>query len=335
MSEKPLALLRPYRDEEARANLHSYINIRDRGGPPVFVGREDILQRLAKDVEECRSNTRGSTCFTRVIQGAPGAGKTSLIEEVQERLGHGIGKSKRFHDAVVVVSVSGGMFFREAFVANRIIEACTGEDFDVQKERSSSTSAQAAAAGFGASHGRTTKERSLEQQIQCAGELWKSVVDRTFINKDDTVLLLLIDEAQSIRGVASESGENHIVMNLHEGSNSTRGLKIVPVFVGLSDTKSVLKNRGISRFPRASAISLGSLSREETEELVSGWMRHEPFGFANLFSNDDIARVSNMIAVASEGWPRHANTYLSELARAVLEHDGSDDLTVDLDEVLN
>ena len=299
------------------------------------MGREEIFQRLAKDVEECRSNTRGSTSFTRVIHGAPGVGKTSLLVELKERLGSGIGGSKRIHDAVVVVSISGGMFFREAFVANRIIEACTGKDFDVQIEKSSSTSAQAGAAGFGASHGRTTKKRALEQQIQSAGELWKSVIDNTSINKDETVFLLLIDEAQSIRGVASESGENHIVMNLHEGADAVRGLKIVPVFTGLTDTVSVLADRGVSRLSRDSVIRLGSLSEEETEELVNRWMQHEAFGFENLFSDTDIARVSKMIAVSSEGWPRHVNGYLSELARSVLEQGVSNELKIDLDDVLD
>lgn len=135
MSENTLKLRRLYRDEEARSNLLSYINSQDRGGPPVFVGRQDIFQHLAQDVEECRSNTWGSTCYSRVIQGAPGAGKTSLIKEIKERLDRGLGESKRTHDAVVVVGFDGGDFFREAFVANQIIEAYTGEDFDVQKEK--------------------------------------------------------------------------------------------------------------------------------------------------------------------------------------------------------
>lgn len=311
----------------------SYINIRDRGSPPVFVGREEIFQRLAKDVEECRSNTRGSTSFTRVIHGAPGVGKTSLLVELKERLGSGIGGSKRIHDTVVVVSISGGMFFREAFVANRIIEACIGKVFDFQIEQISSTSAQAEATGFGASHGRTTKKRALEQEIQNAGELWKSVLDNTSINKDETVFLLLIDEAQSIRGVASESGENHIVMNLHEGADAVRGLKIVPVFVGLSNTVSVLADRGISRLPEEAFTRLGSLTRDETEELVSMWMQRDEFGFENLFSQTDINRVSKMIAVASEGWPRHATTYLRELGSSILDQGERNDPTVDITEV--
>lgn len=333
MSEKPLKLQRPYRDEEARANLLSYINSQDRGGPPVFVGRQDIFQHLTQDVEECRSNTRGSTCYTRVIQGAPGAGKTSLIEEIKERLDRGLGESKRTHDAVVVVGFDGGDFFREAFVANQIIEAYTGEDFDVQKEKTSSKGVQAGAGGSHLSYESVSRERSLEQQIQSAGSLWKPVIDNIPVDKDETVFIFLIDEAQNIRGVDNEDGKNHIVMNLHNGFDTTRGLKIVPVFVGLSDTKSELKKRGVSRLPRSSSLPLGSLTQDESEELVSGWMHHEPFGFENLFSSDDISRVSKMIAVASEGWPRHANTYLSELARSVLEYGAGDSLMLDLDEV--
>lgn len=180
-----------------------------------------------------------------------------------------------------------------------------------------------------------SRERSLEQQIQSAGSLWKPVIDNIPVDKDETVFIFLIDEAQNIRGVDNEDGKNHIVMNLHNGFDTTRGLKIVPVFVGLSDTKSVLKKRGVSSLLRSSSFPLGSLTQDESEELVSGWMCHEPFGFKNLFSSDDISRVSKMIAVASEGWPRHANTYLSELARSVLEYGAGDSLMLDLDEVFN
>ena len=42
-----------------------------------------------------------------------------------------------------------------------------------------------------------------------------------------------------------------------------------------------------------------------------------------------------MIAVASEGWPRHANTYLRVLGRSILEHGVNNDLNIDLDRVFD
>lgn len=339
MSAEPLKLNHPYTDDEARTNLLRFITAKDRAAPPIFVGREEMIERIAFDVANRRQSTDKSECFTIAVNGAPGAGKTSLLGELEKRLNGEIANQERIDDSLVVVVLSGEMLRSETIVANKIIEYYSGGHLDVRKERTTTLTGKGELIGIGASRQRTTKQRSLQQQIENAGLLWQSVIDNTSVNKEDTVFLLLVDEAQNIPGNSSsvkhgERDKNNIVMELHGGSQSTQGLKIVPVFAGLSDTVSVLAARGVSRLPSKSSIKIGALTQDETEELVSRWLRHAPFGFENLFTDSDIDWVSKKIAVTSEGWPRHANAYLRELAVSVLEQSASSGLTLNFDEVL-
>lgn len=297
-----------------------------------------MIERIALDVANRRQSNDKSECFTIAIHGAPGAGKTSLLGEIEKRLNGGSTNQKRADESLVVVVLSGEMLRNETIVANKIIENYSGAHLDVRKERTTTVSGNDELVSNGASRQRTTKELSLQQQIEYSGLLWQSVIDNTSVNKEDTVFLLLVDEAQNIPGNTSsirrgEQEKNNIVMELHGGSQSTQGLKIVPVFAGLSDSVSMLAARGVSRLPSKSSIKIGALTSNETVELVSRWLRYAPFGFESLFADADIERVSKMIAVTSEGWPRHANAYLRELAVSILERGSGSGSVLDLDEV--
>ena len=60
--------------------MRLYANTLERASPPVFVGREDELRSLQAAVELVAgaNNPRG---MTRIVQGVPGAGKSSLCDE--------------------------------------------------------------------------------------------------------------------------------------------------------------------------------------------------------------------------------------------------------------
>ena len=331
MSEKSLYLLRPYDDDEVRANLREFVESADRDPPPVFAGREEIIDRITKAVTRCRLNTIDTACFTHVIHGAPGAGKTSLLTEIRRRLGDGNGAV----GPLTVVFVEWDELSDKARLASKFVNAYHHLEAHISAAKTTTTT-KIEYQGNGDQRQTSTSESSIIEQTQSEAGLWGTILEKIPNALDEAVFLLLVDESQNIEGdISGPTGKNTIVANLHTGFNRTDGLKIAPVFAGLSDTVSVLADRGVSRLSRDSAIRLGSLSEEETEELVNQWMRHEAFGFDNLFSDADIARVSKMIAVSSEGWPRHVNGYLSELARSVLQQGMSNDLKIDLDDVLD
>lgn len=334
MSENILKLQRPYTDEEARANLRDFVDTEDRDPPPIFVGRDEIMDRVGREVTRCRSNVKPDACFTIVIQGAPGCGKTSLLAEIKNRLGSQENNS-RVGNPVIAEKIPGDFLSSPETVANHLIEACKGKYLEVQKEKQTSVSGRVGPKWLSIGGKKTTKVKRLQDQIDDAGSLWHSVKVNTNIDLKNTVLLLLIDESQNI-GISDPSdpsGRNSIATALHNGFGATQGLKIVPVFAGLSNTEQVLGKRGISRI-RGSPIQLGGLSDDETRELVTAWLQHSDYGFSNLFSSEDISRVSKIITVASEGWPRHVNTYLLELGRSLLEHGALEDGKVDLTEAL-
>ena len=332
MSEKPLTLQRPYQDEEARANLRSFIRLEDRASPPIFVGREEIIAKIVEDVSECRLNTDETACFTRVIYGAPGAGKTSLLSEIMNRLDGDNGSVGPLN----VVSLEWNELSDKFSVAKAFIDTFRGRRLNAREEKTTTTTTKLGLKGTGVERQTTTSENTIELQIKSSCSLWSTILENGSTEPENCVFLLLVDESQNILADTPDpTGKNTIAANLHAGFKATAGLKIVPVFAGLSDTETVLAERGISRLPRSSSIHLGTLTMDETEEMVDGWMRYEAFGFENLFLEADIKRVSKMIAVASEGWPRHANGYLNELARSVLEMPIGSDSNIDLDEVFD
>ncbi len=330
MSEKPMKLQRPYLDEEARGNLREFVESTDRDPPPVFAGRTEIIDRVTKSVGRCRLNTTDTACFTHAIHGAPGAGKTSLLTEISHRLGSENGSS----EALTVVNLQGDEISRPDFVASEFIKAHSGSYPDVLKMKTTSTTTKVGAYGSGVEHQRSGAESTIVQQIDAGSSVWRAIRENTTI-AEHHVFLLLVDESQNIEGVnPDKNSRNHVVTNLHAGFGTTNNLKIVPVFAGLSDTVSVLAERGVSRLPEGGSIRLGSLSQDDTEELVKRWMHHKAFGFENLFQDADIQRLSKLIAVASEGWPRHVTTYLREFGVAILDVGLTEDLKVDLDAVI-
>lgn len=316
MSEKPLNLLRPYHEDEARTNLREFVESTDRDPPPVFAGREEIIDRVTKAVTRCRLNTIDTACFTHVIHGAPGAGKTSLLTEIRQRLGGENGSV----GPLTVVSVEWDELSDKARLASKFINAYHHLEPHIPAEKTTTTTKKVGYWGTGYERQTTRSERSIKDQTLSEGGLWGTVLEKMPNAPEEAVFLLLVDESQNIEGdISGPTGKNTIATNLHAGFRRTDGLKIVPVFAGLSDTESVLADRGVSRLPEGASIQVGSLSEDETEELVKGWMRHEAFGFEDLISDADVQRLSKMMTVASEGWPRHVTTYLRELGGSILD----------------
>ena len=331
MSEKPISLQHPYTNEEARDNLARFIRAQDRATPPVFVGREDVLNEITQAVEDCRTTTDPIECFTRVVYGPPGAGKSTLLQEIRQRLGSEYGSS----GALTIVSLQGDELARPGFVTSAFIKELSGSYPDVLGSKTISSNVKAGTSGTGLELLSTESEIMIDQQIEAGSSVWRAIRENTSI-PENHVFLLLVDESQNIEGVGQDRiGKNYIVSNLNAGFRTTNNLKIVPVFAGLSNTREVLGDRGVSRIPEDGSTYLGALTQGETEALVSGWMRYEAFAFDNLFTDKDTRRVSKMIAFASEGWPRHANTYLRELARSVLEAGVTNEWEVDLNDVFS
>lgn len=70
--------------EEWRDRLRHYVRRSDRTAEPVFVGREDIFERVGDCIEKARDRDKVAN-LTIIVSGAPGAGKSAFIAECMRR----------------------------------------------------------------------------------------------------------------------------------------------------------------------------------------------------------------------------------------------------------
>ena len=63
-----------------RDRIIEYLRQGEGAPPPVFVGHDTILT----DVLTTAKDSAGKPKMTRIVQGAPGAGKSSLLHEMQK-----------------------------------------------------------------------------------------------------------------------------------------------------------------------------------------------------------------------------------------------------------
>ncbi|MCY4328093.1 MAG: hypothetical protein OXC53_10970, partial [Rhodobacteraceae bacterium] len=72
-----------------RARLAEFVDRTDKVEPPVFVGRESVLAKLLKvgrqSWNDSGTGQHGQAGATQIIQGAPGAGKSTILAELVAR----------------------------------------------------------------------------------------------------------------------------------------------------------------------------------------------------------------------------------------------------------
>ena len=68
--------------------LRDFIAAGEKSPPPVFVGREDVISDIlaaAKRAWRPGKGRHGEPGMTRIVHGAPGSGKSSVLGEMQSR----------------------------------------------------------------------------------------------------------------------------------------------------------------------------------------------------------------------------------------------------------
>ncbi len=72
-----------------RAGLAEFVDQTDKMEPPVFAGREPVLAKLLKVAgaswDGSGTGRYGQAGATQIIQGAPGAGKSTILTELARR----------------------------------------------------------------------------------------------------------------------------------------------------------------------------------------------------------------------------------------------------------
>jgi len=242
--------------------------IPDRGPSPYFHGRKEILQNFTNYLKYFEDEKTG-TVF--LIQGAPGAGKTALLDQCE--------KIAQKQDWNTVEIDAPALWDPDAL--NEALRL---------RAKSVSTSVRLGKDYIG-------------------GELridWFRQTLKKMLQSGDRPLLLVLDEAQMLGGSNKPVGHqtsvaSNILKAIHNGK---LGRPVVLLAAGLGTTKSAFVDLEISRFDKKCFIQLGALSKESERAVIQDWLKEE-----GRAKGDPTSWIDS-IANESHGWPQHISSFV-------------------------
>ena len=251
--------------------MRAYATDLERTSPPVFVGREDILDELRFVAERVASdNPRG---MMRVVQGVPGAGKSSLCDEfmasVQGTMLAGrrvlcakLDPSNLAQPPLEMVSKLTDSLPRalaqvpgtQRFVADRHALFAELASAALQVMRRPSVREM-----HDASHGLTAESDLGTCVSAYARRLWPK----------DALVVLAFDEMQECPTTARSQAALRILNEcLHDA-------RILVVCFGLQNTETVLReDLKLSRIPADAVTDIGSLAHGEGRDVLERTLDH-------------------------------------------------------------
>ncbi len=300
-------------DEEG---LRGFTEAGEGSPPPVFVGREIVISDILAAAE--RAWRPGESChgepkMTRIVHGAPGSGKSSVLSEIQSRC-RGAPARPGAPRALILNSVE---LTDVSAVLQRLAEAVNPAESDClfKEERSSfrlDISARPAGIGGGTGWDRSSGKPAAELTLAAFARWaagWNSPGD-TWQGKWDFPLIVAVDEAQRLPP-DHRSPEAAFIQSIHDAAF---GLPLPLVLAGLGDTPDVAGKMGLTR--GLTQHPVGGLSDAETGELMRGFCGR--FGIKTAGAEERLAAL----AAPCEGWPRHLHFALQAFGSAALEAGG-------------
>ncbi|MXX88728.1 MAG: ATP-binding protein [Boseongicola sp. SB0677_bin_26] len=285
--------------------LNRFAKAGDRDAPPYFAGRQEVLEDIEHAAGECwrawQDSRRTTPGATRVIQGAPDAGKSSLLMHL-ERSWSGPGGGA---PAMLLLRDPTDFMNGKAFAERLVNMLRPGRGKEIRTEISKSWQLQGRVPGVGGQLGEESRTGIPDDPINAVlahvpGETWTSPV------------VIAIDEFQA--AVGDETSPHAMVLRkLHTQDYAA---PVVTVLAGLSDTRSTVDRLGISRASIDAVSALGCMSEAETENLIEGWSAH--FGLP-----DGHWQVTMLeLARAGDFWPAHVRNALASFAEEVVRLEG-------------
>ena len=300
----------------AENGLRDFVAAGEGSPPPVFVGREDVISDILAAADRARKpgkRRHGEPKMTRIVQGAPGSGKSSVLAEMQSRCGNAPARP----GAPRVLILNSVELTDISAVLQRLAEAVNpaGADGLFREERrgvrldiSARPGGVGGGAGWDRSSGKPAAEPTLAAFARWAAS-WNSPGD-TRQGKWDFPLIVAIDEAQRLPP-DPRSPEAAFIQSIHDAAF---GLPLTLVLAGLGDTPDVAGKMGLTR--GLTQHPLGGFSDEETSELIRGFCGF--FGIGTTGAEDRLAAL----AAPCEGWPRHLHFALQAFGAAALKAGG-------------
>jgi len=258
---------------------------------PFFAGRKEMIeearQRRDQVFRKVRNGVRNpAEGVTLLFQGAPGAGKTSLLSKLEECL-----------DVPCVGLEVKDLSDPEAILKKTERALATAGMPDVPKRLMD------AVGGISVSVFGTDISLNPSKILEAVGIVTKGCAIAVFI-----------DEIQNVDPDNRQAVE--CLQTLHEGRH---GFPVLPVLAGLGNSRDVLVKVGISRIDPPDGISVGRLTPGEARESVESFMRYFDVRGETGPWVEDVVRRSDL-------WPQHLHNGLRALAGELFECGGNLDL---------
>ena len=256
----------------------------DRGRAKYFHGRKQILRDFNELVERAEEADGGATFL---IQGAPGAGKTALLYECEQRA------EKRGWEAVDISSAA----LWEPNELQRALESKRKFDLD---------GGSAGVSFLGVVNAKI------------AGRMRPPTV-KSLLQEGDAPLLLKLDEAQILgKKDMIPAGKWHtavdVLQSIHNG-NLQR--PVILIAAGLGSTTQAFRALGISRFAESARVELGALGKDTERTVLRDWLTEE-----GKATGDTTAWI-DAISQESHGWPQHILAYVKPALNQLAANKGA------------
>ncbi len=257
-----------------------------------------------------------------VFQGAPGAGKSALMEECMEAVRrHSTPEAPWVAVAMDPSSLESPLDVIEAVVgaanaeSERLREMVSGTSvatmLDDLRDRGKKLYRELSERGggvFGVSVGGRRDEG-----VSAGGAFRKAA---QLLGKYHIVVC--VDEAQNTPVTSNTKG---VMDCLHR---DPQGIPLVAAFFGLSDTQSVLRECGLSRFADERVVTLEPLPHDDSACAIRS--AFDAYGFTG--TQEDREVWVSELAELSQGWPQHINRVAVAAARVINDNGGRIDETL-------
>ena len=275
--------------------LERFSRLKERDITLFFQGRDDLLKDIDYACREAVENIKAgekTTSETRLFYGAPGAGKTSLLREIEKRCQQNVGRTS----APIVVNLpSCQSLNKEEEVVLYIAQAI---EKDTMFRTTTHSDTEMSASVF-----------ALLKGIARRGQV-RNPPDATFFNLgamyNDSALqrpiILCVDEIQGIGPDAKA-----MLSLLHQGNH---GLPIIPIYAGLGHSLQVLMEHEISRPVSGYIHSVGALAKEEACAAVKAM-----FTAFQVECSGAPYDWPTILAERADCWPQHLHNGMRALAR--------------------
>ncbi len=283
--------------------LETWLRRTDRseaGREPFFRGRDAEYEVYRSAVTSLDEGIVGGG--TMVFQGAPGAGKSALMAECMEA----VRRHSTPEEPWVAVAMDSGSLNSPVDVIEALVEAANAEGERLRKKAS----------------GISVTGKALDELLDRGRNLYRELSERgggvfglsVGGRRDEGVTA-----GRAFRKAAQLLGGYHIVVCVDEAQNTPvsvstkgvmdclhrdpQGIPLVAAFFGLSDTQSVLRECGLSRFASRRVVTLDPLPHDDSACAIRSVF--DTYGFTG--TQEDREVWVNKLAELSQGWPQHIN----------------------------